>query len=783
MANGKRFLHLSVHELVDCLLRTGDIDDRVYNQETMQMGSKLHAAYQQKQGNEYLSEYPLAETFERKDGIIALQGRADGIIYRDGEMPIIDEIKSTVEKLEDFFLEQEQWHLGQALCYALMYLHEKGGKEIGIQLTYISQIDQRKMVKSYTYTLEQVEEKVYGYMDEYLDFHSFIYKHQQRRNETAKSLPFPYKHFRDGQHDLAKYCYGVAKHGGIFFAEAPTGIGKTMSTLFPFVKSFADGHTDRIFYLTAKNTGGLAAYDAMGELYEKGFEGFDSFLIAKEKMCFNPGHSCNPDDCPFAKGYYTKLKQTLLDVASSGKRFDRSTIVDTCMSNRICPFEFQLDLSLWSDVIIADYNYFFDPIVYLERYFDPMVDSSRDLILVDEAHNLVDRGRDMYSVTLYSNDLSAAKKLLKGKQYTALKRGITKVEKALLGLLPSNEDRLQLEIPPDDVEKAIDAMRRAEQKFQKETPEKLPLPFADFGRASNRYLKLVKEYFSSSSRVYATREGKGVALHILCLDASKYLEESMSKVKGVVLFSATLSPISYYMDSLTGKSNHPYLLLPSPFPKENFDLMLAPNVSVRYKDRAATYQEVANYLREFVAGKKGNYFLFFPSYDYLMSIAPYLDFGKAATFPQTRQMSEEDRASFLSHFPLNPGNTNVGLLILGGAFSEGIDMADDRLIGVAVIGIGLPQVGFENDLLKDYHQKRSGNGFDYAYKDPGMNKVMQAVGRLIRSETDRGAALLIDDRYMRNEYRDLFSRTWTSYDVALSPIDVRENLISFYKKN
>lgn len=783
MADSKRFLSLSVHQVVDFLLRSGDLDDRIYNQASMQMGSKMHAAYQKKQGNSYLSEYPLAETFSRPGGTIVLQGRADGIILAPGETPVIDEVKTTVAKLEEFFAEQEAWHLGQALCYACMYLHESGEDQIVIRLTYLSQRDEQKLYKTYRYSREEVEEKVYGYLDDYLAAHAFLFEHRQRRNHSAKSLAFPYAAFRDGQRDLAKYCYGVAKRGGLFFAEAPTGIGKTMSTLFPFVKSFAEGKTERLFYLTAKTTGGLAAYDAMGALYDSGFVGFDSFLYAKEKMCLNPGHRCNPDDCPFAKGYYSKLKQALFSMAASKKRFDRASVLEACQANTMCPFEFQLDLSLYSDLIICDYNYFFDPINYLQRYFGPLADSSGTLLLIDEAHNLIDRGRDMYSVTLCSYDLALARKEMRRPIFRKLKNAMGKLRKAMEELLGEEEERIILDSPPLLVEKAIENLRKVETEFQRQTPEKLPAPLSEFLRQSNRYLRLVREYFHSSSKVYASRQRHGVALHILCLDASEYLAATLSKIKGAVLFSATLSPIAYYMNSLTGKEDHPYLLLPSPFPKENFDLMLAPKVSVRYKDREATYREVASYLKEFVRAKRGNYFLFFPSYEYMLNITPHLDLPGAEIYAQSRQMEQQQREDFLAHFPQNPSGTNVGLLILGGSFSEGIDLADDRLIGVAVVGIGLPQVNFENDLLREYNQEKSGNGFEYAYKDPGMNKVMQAVGRLIRSETDRGAALLIDDRYLRNEYRDLFARTWSSYDVTHSPEEVRQNLISFYKKN
>jgi len=780
----KPYLSLSVHQLVDFLLRQGDIDDRVFNSDTMQAGSAIHASFQSKQDDNYLSEYYLLETFVREKGTIKLDGRADGIIL-GGEYPIVDEIKSTVEPLEKFFAEQGEWHLGQAECYALMYLHQEKLEKIGIRLTYLSQRDEGKMVKEFTYTAQEIEAKVDGYLDQYLEFMQLQFDHEAARDQSVKALPFPFKSFRPGQRELAKYAYGIAKNGGYLFAEAPTGIGKTMSTLYPFVKAFKRGSNDRIFYLTAKSTGAEAAYQAVGELYRKGFVGHDSLLLAKDKICFSSGHSCNPDDCPFAKGYYTKLKSVILAATKSDKRFDDSFIIKTARKNAMCPFELQLDLSLYSDIIICDYNYFFDPLVHLQRYFDPqMADASHDLILVDEAHNLVERGRDMYSATLDSKTLFYAKRKLRRFKLTSLKRALGKVEKAFAALgADYPEGASDLSAPPEDFNKALESFMRAHKKLGKDGGSThFGDDYKEFFLETNKYLKLLEQYFSTSSRVYMERKGPDVKLKLYCLDPSKYLKQSFALVKGAIIFSATLSPIDYYMDAILGSHDYPFLLLPSPFPKENFDLMLAPKVSVRYKDRGQSYPEVAEYLKRFVAGKVGNYFIYFPSYEYLENVRPYLTFEGADILVQDRDMKQEERGAFLSNFALDPKKTTVGLLVLGGAFSEGIDLVSDRLIGVALVGIGLPQIGHDNNLIRDYHEKLSGQGFEYAYMDPGMNKVMQAVGRLIRSETDRGAALLIDDRYLRDEYRDLFIRTWSDYDVVTAPEDVDQNLSLFYKK-
>ena len=783
MKDALPYLQLSVHDVVDFLLRSGDIDDRVYNQEAMELGSKIHSSYQKKQGKEYLSEYLLGETFERPLGTIVLSGRADGIIL-GGEVPIVDEIKSTVLPLEVFYQQQLSWHLGQAECYALMYCHQEKIDKIAIRLTYISQREDGKQEHEFHYLLEDLEKKVYGYLDEYLEFHQRSFEHRKARDESCKKLAFPFPSFRSGQRELAKYAYGIAKKGGILFAEAPTGIGKTMSTLYPFVKAFLEGKNERIFYLTAKTTGQEAAKEAILSMKEKGLIARASYLKAKDKLCLSPGKACNPDECPYAKDYYGKLKETIQQALESDRDFDEGYLLMKSYEKMLCPFELQLDLSLYSDVIVCDYNYLFDPLVKLDRFFGELSDPSHSLALIDEAHNLVDRGRPMYSACLDDLSLHFAKKSLKGKAFTSLKRALTKVQKALIdeAILHEETPFFVYDVPPAGVLKAVEALKRANQKFGKDVHPHVSEEYKDFFLECNKFQRLLSDYYGPNVKIYLSLKDKKITLKLYCLDPSPYLSKSLSALKGAVVFSATLSPISYYMNAVLGHEKAPFLLLPSPFPKEHFRLLLAPKVSTRYKDRSTTYSNVASYLSRFVEAKLGNYFLYFPSYEYLESIMPYLSFKDATILYQRHDMNDLEKAEFLSHFGKNPQKTTVGLLVLGGAFSEGIDLPEDRLIGVAVVGIGLPQIGVDNDLIRDYYQSKNGKGFEFAYMDPGMNKVMQAAGRLIRSESDVGAALLIDDRYLLEEYRVLFQRIWDDYEVVTEPNDVETSLKDFYKK-
>ena len=379
----KKILPLSVHQLVDFLLRTGDIDNRIYNNATMSEGTLIHAFYQSRQGKNYISEYNLLEEFKAFDFDVVLEGRADGIIDL-GSSAIIDEIKSTIAPLEEYYESQREWHLGQAKCYALMYAHEKKYDAISIRLTYIHQVDKSKLIKTFDYLTSELERDVGKLLEDYVEFFKILFDRKLKRNETAKNITFPYGKFRAGQKDLAKYTYGISQNGGILFAEAPTGIGKTVSTLFPVVKSFANTDIEKVFYLTAKNSGKEMAFNTANLLIESGLEASAIEILAKDKVCFCPGKACNPDECPYAKDYYTKIRQVIVDSIKNRKTFKTEEILEIAQHHALCPFELSLDLSLYMDIIICDYNYFFDPIVYLKRFFDS--DASNMMVLVDEAY-------------------------------------------------------------------------------------------------------------------------------------------------------------------------------------------------------------------------------------------------------------------------------------------------------------------------------------------------------------------------------------------------------------
>ena len=773
-------LNLSVHQLVDFLLRTGDIDNRIYNQETMQEGTFLHSLHQSKQGRRYMAEYPLKERFILPGIDIVLEGRADGIFF-NGENYVVEEIKSTIVNLEEYYLSQKDWHLGQAMCYALMFAHERHLDEIKIKLTYIHQLDKTKLFKEFHYSVNELEFEVNKLFEEYLRFYRFIIERTIKRNESAQKLVFPFDEFRDGQRQMSKYCYAITQNGGTFFVEAPTGIGKTISTLYPSVKSFANEENEKIFYLTAKNSGKEMAFETPKMLLEHGLEATPIVITAKEKICFCPGKSCNPDECPFAKDYYTNIRRVLEDSLRHYQTFDFKTIQEIAGHYAICPFEFSLDLSLFSDIIICDYNYFFDPIVYLKRYFDD--DASDKVVLVDEAHNLIERGRKMYSATLNYRLYKKVQHSFSSLNHKKMKNALKRISKMFNEFKELDVGNHQIPYLDQTHLNGIEAFLLASKDISRLHHEYVTDELKDFSMELNKFFRLY-DYFDDSFVLYISKESeKDLTINLFCLDPSAHLRMSFDKVKAKTIFSATLSPSDYYIKSIGGEKSDAFLQLPSPFDPSHLKLMVAPKISIKYKDRSETLPEVVSYIKTLVKSKIGNYFVYVPSYEYLDQISPLLEDKSYDLLVQNREMSEGDKENFLSAFEDHPSKTKIGLAVVGGAFGEGIDLVSERLIGVVVVGVGMPQICYERNLIKDYFNKDNHEGYHYAYLYPGMNKVMQAVGRVIRGESDRGVALLIDERYLTKEYRDLFRSEWKDYTVITSKEDLQEECKNFWSNN
>ena len=773
-------LSLSVHQLVDFLLRKGDIDSRIFSRSTMSEGTEVHSRYQAMQSSAYLSEYPLKTSLVVEDIEVEIEGRADGIIKNGEADYTIDEIKSTVIELDEFYESNKEWHLGQAKVYGYMFLKEQHFSNIGVRLTYIRQGEEsEKKIYDFSFSYLELEQFVTDLVVEYLDFYRLVNSIKERRNNYIKDIPFPFDSMRSGQQKLSKYVYGIAIKGGKLFVEAPTGIGKTISTLFPYVKSLAkqDG---KIFYLTAKNSGKEAAEKCMDIIDNKSGNISYITITAKDKICLCKGKSCNPDECPYAKGYYSKVANVIRYALLNHHRFDYKAIINLAEEFVVCPFELSLDLSLYIDIVICDYNYIFDPISYLKRYMDETRESY--LLLVDEAHNLVDRSRAMYSESIKESDFINVKKSLRKKSFKRLKANFAKLTKRFNALKEEYKGEYNIidhidELTYRVLDRFTEIMTEINKTESKEESEELK----DFYFNVSRFLKIY-ELYNDSFILYLERRNDDFIINLVCLDASKFVKGIASSVKGVTYFSATLSPIDYYVQTLGGERHlEPVLSLPSPFPKENLKIYTCPKVSVKYRNRNQTYKMVGEYIKTFIEGKIGNYLIYLPSYEYLDNLLKEIELPlNADVISQVRDMDELDKEAFLSHFVDNPSKTTIGFAVLGGAFGEGIDLVSDRLIGVVIVGIGMPKINFVSDQIKDYYDENGLDGYNYAYVYPGMNKVMQAIGRVIRDEKDRGAVLLIDERYALNDYRELFKKEWNEYEMIFSPEELKQSLQDFY---
>ena len=771
-------IQLSVHDLVDFVLRTGDLDGRIFNRSTMQTGTDMHRQYQQQvQVPGYHRELLLQGEFTYQDLTFQVTGKADGL-YESSTNVVVEEIKTTIADLKAFHQQHETWHMMQGLFYGYMYALAHGQTTIDVKLIYLHQVEDKRLDFTYTFTLAEAKRDLQAVVDEYGAFYLIVLTQQQALKKALPKLSFPFVTFRQGQRDLAKYVYGISQKGGRLFVEAPTGIGKTMSTLFPMIKGLLTHH-EKVFYFTAKNSGKLAAVEALEKLRSQGVPIRYVVITAKDKISFCPKGKINPDDCLYARGYYDKIKDVLLQGLSQHEAFDQATIEALAEKHQIEPFELSLDLSLYVDVVIADYNYLFDPNAYLRRFFEDI--RHPYAVLIDEAHNLVERSRDMYSAVLSDGVFSQLDKATKKGSSKSFRSRITRLIKQWHDLVGDVQEPQLIQIEAtfiNQLEKFI-----TEAQLEMRTKRK---SLAD--EAMDSYFKILRffrlrELVGEHYRDWAGLEQGEHQLHFECLDASRYIKGLTQRLHSVVFFSATLAPLDYYLPMLGAEAEDARFLLPSPFPRSNFKVLMASKVSTTLKTRDKTYLEVALYLEKLVENRLGNYLIFFPSYQYLEAVKTHLRLGsETLILTQTKEMTLADRELFLSQFTHTPKQTTVGLAVLGGIFSEGIDLIGDRLIGVGIVSVGLPQLSFSRDLMARYQTSLGHEGFSFAYVYPAINKVLQAMGRVIRSEKDKGVALLIDERFLRKEYQAIQER-YAQYEVVHSPDEVEEALASFFRKD
>ncbi|MCC3376123.1 ATP-dependent DNA helicase [Cohnella sp. REN36] len=753
-------LSIAVRPLVEYAFLSGSLDDRFRTATALTEGTKAHQRVQARYGEQDRKEVYLRTEIPYGDLLFAVDGRCDGLLVEDGRT-VVEEIKSTRGDLTAIGEDTYPVHWAQAYCYAYMYAKDHDLAQMRVRLTYVQVETEEERRFEREVPRETLARVILDAVEAYAPYALMLHAHRQARDASIASLAFPFERYRSGQRKLAAAVFRSIEAGHNLFARAPTGIGKTMSTLYPAVKAIGQGTLQHLFYLTARTTTRAAAEEAMARMRAGGLRMHAVTITAKEKICFQDEVACRPESCPYADGYYDRINGAVLDMLTEETTMSREVVERYARKHRVCPFEFSLDAAYASDAVICDYNYVFDPRISLKRYAGERKGDTA--LLVDEAHNLVDRAREMYSAVLEKRGFLELQRAYKGVD-AAVHQAAKGVNAAFIVLRKSigEEGRLVLDGQPEALEAAVEAFVSAAEKVlsagavRAETPQLLDAYFAAYD-----WLRIGKLYDERYVTYVETVRGSDVRIRQFCLDPSHLLRQMRKGYRSQICFSATLSPLNFYMDMIGADAEDYTISVPSPFDREQWDVLILP-VSTRFRDRERSREKIVRQLADLLERRPGNYLIFFPSYAYMNEVyeAFAAERPDVATLLQTPDMPEEERERFLAAFDAARRETLAGFAVMGGVFSEGVDLVGDRLQGVVVVGVGMPQLGLERNLIKAYFDARGMNGFDYAYVYPGMNKVLQAGGRLIRSEQDRGVLLLVDDRYLQQPYRSLLPEEW-----------------------
>lgn len=761
-------IRISVRSLVEFILREGDIDNRVsgsMEKDAMLLGGKIHRKIQSRMGTNYTAEVPLKIQMPCDGFVLQIEGRADGVLKDDGKV-LIDEIKGILRSLEHLEAPVPV-HLAQAKCYAYIYAVQNSLKCIDVQMTYCQMETEEIRRFCQKFEFQELQTWFQDLVTQYEKWAKFEIEWRNVRNDSIRQIEFPFP-YREGQRDLVVSVYRTILRKKKLFIQAPTGVGKTMATVFPAVRAVGEGLGEKIFYLTAKTITRTVAEQAFSLLKEKGLLYKTITLTAKEKICFCEEAECNPDACPYAKGHFDRVNDAVFDLITHSGDWSREVLEEQAKKHMVCPFEMSLDVSNWADAVICDYNYVFDPQAHIKRFFS---ESGKEeyLFLIDEAHNLVERGREMYSASLYKEDLLEVRKLVKAED-PKLAKGLSECNQQFLELKRECEHYQILKSVSHIALKLMNVLSKLEDYLEECKDAEKKKRVLDFYFAVRSFLN-IHDIMDENYVIFSEMMEDGrFQIKLFCVNPAVNLQNYLEQGNSTIFFSATLLPVHYYKKLLSVEKDDYAVYAHSSFPQENKFLFIGTDVSTRYTRRGeSTYQRFARYIAVMAEQKKGNYMAFFPSYRFLEEVHTcFLECvdHEVDSICQVSYMDEEQREEFLEEFEREREKSLVAFCVMGGIFSEGIDLTDDKLIGAVIAGTGLPQVCTEREILKQYFNAADMDGFDYAYLYPGMNKVLQSAGRVIRTESDRGVILLLDDRFRAMRYREVFPREWQQYQLG-----------------
>lgn len=761
-------IRISVRSLVEFILREGDIDNRVsgsMEKDAMLLGGKIHRKIQSRMGTNYTAEVPLKIQMPCDGFVLQIEGRADGVLKDDGKV-LIDEIKGILRSLEHLEAPVPV-HLAQAKCYAYIYAVQNSLKCIDVQMTYCQMETEEIRRFCQEFEFQELQTWFQDLVTQYEKWAKFEIEWRNVRNDSIRQIEFPFP-YREGQRDLVASVYRTILRKKKLFIQAPTGVGKTMATVFPAVRAVGEGLGEKIFYLTAKTIMRTVAEQAFSLLKEKGLLYKTITLTAKEKICFCEEAECNPDACPYAKGHFDRVNDAVFDLITHSGDWSREVLEEQAKKHMVCPFEMSLDVSDWADAVICDYNYAFDPQAHLKRFFSES-GKGEYLFLIDEAHNLVERGREMYSASLYKEDLLEVRKMVKAED-PKLAKGLSECNQQFLELKRECEHYQILKSVSHIALKLMNVLSKLEDYLEECKDAEKKKRVLDFYFAVRSFLN-IHDIMDENYVIFSEMMEDGrFQIKLFCVNPAVNLQNYLEQGNSTIFFSATLLPVHYYKKLLSVEKDDYAVYAHSSFPQENKFLFIGTDVSTRYTRRGeSTYQRFARYIAVMAEQKKGNYMAFFPSYRFLEEVHTcFLECvdHEVDSICQVSYMDEEQREEFLEEFEQEREKSLVAFCVMGGIFSEGIDLTDDKLIGAVIAGTGLPQVCTEREILKQYFNAADMDGFDYAYLYPGMNKVLQSAGRVIRTESDRGVILLLEDRFRAMRYREVFPREWQQYQLG-----------------
>ena len=739
---------VAVRALCEFTAKQGDLDLRFTPSPSALEGIAGHALIASRRGEEYETEIRLSGEY----GALRVRGRADGY---DPKQNRLEEFKTYRGALDRMPANHRHLHWAQVKIYGWLMCQANNLEQIRLALVYFDVASQRETVLVEEYSAQSLREYFESQCASFLQWAAHELAHRETRDASLGALNFPHASFHDGQRKLAEGVYRAVKAGRCLMAQAPTGIGKTIGTIFPVLKAMPTERIDKLFFLVAKTSGRRLALDSLARLRARdpGTRLRVLELVARDKACEFPQNACFGASCPLAKGFYDRLPAARAEAAAENN-LDQKTVRAIALRHQVCPYYLSQELAKWCDVVVGDYNYYFDSSAMLHAF--TVFNDWRVVLLTDESHNLIERGRKMYSASLARDSLTAAK----SGAPSFLRKVLDKVGRQWASFVNvQTEDYQTYTAVPEKLLKSLQQAVSSITDFIAEQPTGASEDLQGFYFNAMQFCKLA-EQFDDSSLFDVTMNERSSELCLRNVIPGRFLAQRFASAHSTTLFSATLSPPGFYRDVLGLPAETTLLDVGSPFSADQLAVRVVPTVSTRYRDRAGSIQPIVGLLARQYEKRPGNYLAFFSSFDYLDQVADVF-WARRPDVPawrQSRGMAEAEREAFLARF--ESGGRGIGFAVLGGAFAEGIDLPGDRLIGAFVATLGLPQVNRVNEEMQQRMEARFGAGYAYTYLYPGLQKVVQAAGRVIRTTSDRGVLYLIDDRFVERRVRRLLPGWW-----------------------